>query len=234
MGYAVGAAELIPTLKQSQGNTYTVAIIPQGPHFYTGLLQAGGYLLLDHKKKDMLVISEQTENPEDIVIDPVDYSPILGKSWKNPVVTIKELSNEIGAKKKNTEHPSISETIHQQLPFIRVMTQTKGLVHISVGKKIGKAALEKIVQRIDDHRESYNIVFLTNIELSPIPKSGKSDEQKKIHQIIRTASPNKPLLYIFRQVLDILDKEPEIIAYVNPKDFGRSSSIATRYICAVG
>lgn len=34
MGYVVGAEELIPTLKPSS-QVYNIAILPQGPHFYT-------------------------------------------------------------------------------------------------------------------------------------------------------------------------------------------------------
>ena len=73
MGYVVGASELIPTLKPSKNTSYSVAILPQGPHFYTGLLQAAGYLLLDDKKKKIIVISEQSEDHKNIMIDGNSY-----------------------------------------------------------------------------------------------------------------------------------------------------------------
>jgi hypothetical protein len=34
MGYVIGAVELIPTLKPPL-KPYDIAILPQGPHFYT-------------------------------------------------------------------------------------------------------------------------------------------------------------------------------------------------------
>gem|GEM_PF-4114935 len=34
MGYVVGASELIPTLKPVS-KPHSIAILPQGPHFYT-------------------------------------------------------------------------------------------------------------------------------------------------------------------------------------------------------
>lgn len=106
-----------------------------------------------------------------------------------------------------------------QLPFIRAITETKELMHISIGKKISKAALDRTLHRMTEHSDRYNIVFLKNIEISTKPVSGRSDEQKKIDKIIRTASERDPLLYLFKKVLHTIDKEHEIIAYVNPKDF---------------
>jgi hypothetical protein len=71
----VGASELIPTLKPSQKNPYSVAILPQGPHFYTGLLQAAGYLLLDNKKKKFLIVSQQSDDSKHILVDTNEYGP---------------------------------------------------------------------------------------------------------------------------------------------------------------
>ena len=86
MGYVVGASELIPTLKPSPQKPYSVAILPQGPHFYTGLLQAAGYLLLDNKKKKLLIISQQSDDTNHSIIDTTNryvLSYLLsGLSWK--------------------------------------------------------------------------------------------------------------------------------------------------------
>ena len=120
------------------------------------------------------------------------------------------------------------------MPFFRVITESETLLHISIGEKAAKASLDKLISWIKRHIQEYNIVLLTNIELSASKKSRKDDEQKEIARIIQTSSSSASLLTIFQKILDIHKKKPEIVAYVNPGDFGKTSSLTTRYVCAVG
>jgi len=232
MGYVVWASELIPTLNPSAEKSYSVAILPQGPHFYTGLLQAAGYLLLDSKKKKLLVISQQSDDPKAIFIDSTAYGPMFGKSFKNSVKT-NDLVRKLGAKLALSGQKSLTEQIRFQLPFFRVITETNELLHISVGDKISPIQMKNIISWIKTQIQEYNIILLTNIELSKSTASKKSDEQKQIAKIIETWL-STPLLSIFQNICKSQKKKPEIIAYVNPGDFGKTTSLATRYICAVG
>lgn len=234
MGYVVWASELIPTLKPSPKKPYSVAIVPQWPHFYTWLLQAAGYLLLDNKKKKMLVISQQSDDEKHIVIDITSYGPVFGKIWKNSINKTTKIVREIGAKKWEIENKSLSEQIHAQLPFLRIITQSKEIVHMSIGKKTWESVLNKTSIWIKEHIHEYNIVFLTNIELPQANKSKKVDEHNKIAKIIQSVSSELPLLSLFQKILHVQKKKLEIIAYVNPGDFGKPTSLTTRYVCAVG
>ncbi len=229
MGYVVGASELIPTLKPSS-KPYNVAILPQGPHFYTWLLQAAGYLLLDTDKKNMLIISQQIEYPEDILIDHTTYGPILGKNLKNTGNNKALLAHELGAKTVYSQEQLLLGKIDVQLPFLRVITDTEEIIHISVGKNITQEKLKKILHWIKKHISDYTIVLLTNIELDQSTK--KVQEQEEILKIVEKSSI--PLLVLFQKILSTQKKKPEIIAYVNPGEFWGQSSKTTRYICAVG
>lgn len=121
-----------------------------------------------------------------------------------------------------------------QLPFLRVITESKELLHMSIGDKIPQNKLNKPVNWIKKHIQDYNIVLLTNIELDKPALSPKTDEQNKLAKIIQTVSQKTPLLTIFQKILGSQKKTPEIIAYVNPADFGKPTTLTTRYICAVG
>jgi len=234
MGYVVWAAQLIPTLKPSAKKTYSVAIIPQGPHFYTGLLQAAGYLLLDSKKKKVLIISQQSEDIKHILVDNNVYGPIFGQYIKSSSNKITKFAREIDAIISTSQQKLLAEYINFQLPFLRVISTSKEILHISIGEKSSKTSLNKVLKWIKNHKKEYNIVFLTNIELIQAAKSKKNDEQEKIAKIIQTSSEKKPLLTLFQKTLDSQKKRPQIIAYVNPADFGKATSLTTRYICAVG
>lgn len=233
MGYVVWAAELIPTLKPSPDKPFSLAILPQGPHFYTWLLQAAGYLLLDNQKKKIVIISQQSHATKDILLDNTSYGPIFGQTWKNPTTKTKALASQLGAKISTEKHTSLSEQMNFQLPFLRTITESDEIIHMSIGDNIGIIKTNKVICRINKIFKEYNIVILTNIELSKPAKSKKSDEQTQIAKIIQKASVSTPLLTIFQKILSSQKKKPEIVAYVNPGDFGKTWSLTTRYICAV-
>ena len=234
MGYVVGASELIPTLKPSPQKPYSVAILPQGPHFYTGLLQAAGYLLLDNKKKKLLIISQQSDDTNHSIIDTTTYGPIFGQTRKNSTAKTQKIAHDIGLQIGHPKQKSLYEQIRAQLPFIRTIMENKEFVHISIGEKTPQNILNRIAGWIKNNGEEYSIVLLTNIEVNTPAKSKRTDEQNKIAKIIQTVSPKTPLLTIFQKILTAQKKKPEIIAYVNPGDFGKPTSLTTRYICAVG
>lgn len=233
MGYVVWASELIPTLNPSSKKSYSVAILPQGPHFYTGLLQAAGYLLLNNQKKNLLILSQQSDDKKNILIDTIDYGPIIGQTWKNSATKINSIVRSIGAKKWLFQQKPLSDQIDFQIPFFRVIIGNEKLLHISIGDNISQIQIKKLWLWIHKHINQYNVVILTNIELSKSMKSKKSEEQDQIAKIIQTKSQSTPLLTTFQQILALQKKKPEIIAYVNPGDFGKTKSLTTRYICAV-
>lgn len=234
MGYVVWASELIPTLQPSQDTPFSIAILPQGPHFYTWLLQAAGYLLLDNQKKKLIIISQQSDNPKDIVLDANSYGPIFGQKWENTTTEKKTLASKLGAKLSLQEHISLAEQMSFQLPFLRTITETNKIIHISIGDKIPDTKTHKLIDWINKNFTEYNVVILANIELSSPTKSKKTDEQWQIAKIIQTTSLSTPLLTIFQKILKVQKKKPEIVAYVNPSDFGKAKSLTTRYVCAVG
>ncbi|MFA6255808.1 MAG: hypothetical protein WC606_01370 [Candidatus Absconditabacterales bacterium] len=243
MGYAVGAAELIPTLTPPK-QPYSVAILPQGPHYYTGLLQAAGYLLLDGQKKKLLVISKQSDDNKNILVDTTIYGPMFGQTRETPMPILSKIRTSIGALYSTKEHKTISDNVQFQLPFFRIITETKELVHIGIGERAPQIQMKKLLIWIQKHIQEYNIVLLTNIELSPSTKrskaksrkaeSKKHEEHAQIAKIIQTYSLSTPLLTLFQKILKFQKSEPEIIAYVNPGDFSKNSSLTTRYVCAVG
>ncbi len=234
MGYVVWASELIPTLKPASKKTYSLAILPQGPHFYTGLLQAAGYLLLDSKKKKLIIVSQQSDNSKDILIDTTRYGPIFGQTWENSPTKIKSFARDIDAKLVQPGQKSLIEYINFQLPFVRTITESKALFHISLGEKISQRAIHRVATWMIANIQEYNIVLLSNIKLSKPAKSSKTDEQNKLAKIIKTYSPKTPLLTLFQEILSAQKKKSEIIAYVNPGDFGKNWPLTTRYVCAVG
>lgn len=234
MGYVVWASELIPTLTPSPKKLHSLVILPQGPHFYTWLLQAAGYLLLDSQKKKILVISQQSDDSKNMLVDTTIFWPIFWQTRKTPITALSKIARSIGAKLSGKKSEMLWENIRFQLPFLRVITDTKEMIHVGVGDKTPQTQIKKLFTWINKNIQDYNIVFLTNIELSQPTQSKKSDEERQISKLIQTSSSNAHILTLFQKVLDAQKKKPEIIAYVNPGDFSKAWISTTRYVCAVG
>lgn len=233
MGYVVGAAEMIPTLKSAAKNTYTTAIIPQWPHFYTWLLQAAGYLLVNNKNK-LCIISQQSDDAKAILIDTNRYEPIFWQTRKNKAAVIAKIKTSIGGKYSTDADRQVADNLMLQLPFIRIIQEAKELVHLSIGEKISSLTTKKITTWIQNHAHEYTMVFLANIEISWVSRtSKKNNEENEISKSIQNWSSSSLLIQIFQSLLSKQKKQPEIIAYVKPQN-GEKSSKTTRYICAVG
>ena len=78
VSYTIGASEMIPDITSKAKQDYQLAILPVGPHFYTGILQSAGYLLLPQRKKLLLII-EQDQNNKEIYQLTGKIGPILGQ-----------------------------------------------------------------------------------------------------------------------------------------------------------
>lgn len=236
MGYAIWASELIPTLQPAAKNTYNIAILPQGPHFYTWLLQAAGYLLLNGQKKKLLIISQQSDDPKTVLVDTTIYGPMFWQTRATPMPILSKIKTQIGAKLSTKDHKNIGESLQFQMPFFRTITDTQELIHIGIGEKTPQIQIKKLLSWIHKNVDQYNVVCIANIELPPIKKPTKitTQEYKFIRTHIQKSSSTTSLVTIFQQIVATQKKKIEIIAYVNPGDFGKTKSLSTRYICAVG
>lgn len=233
MGYVVWASELIPTLQPPPNKSYSIAILPQGPHFYTWLLQAAGYLLLDASKKNLMIISQQSDDPKTILVDSTSYGPIFWQSWENSIAKTNALAKSIGGKITAPEQKNLFEQMLFQLPFLRVVTNTESIHHVSIGNNTPVVSIKKLMLWIKKNMSKYNIVLLTNIDIIGSVRSKKNDEEKQIAKLIQDPLSNITILTLFQNILKLDKKKPEVIAYVNPGDFGKTWSLTTRYVCAV-
>lgn len=227
MGYAIWACELIPTL-QANMYPYHIALLPQWPHFYTGLLQAAGYLLLENTKTEILIISQQLQYPKDIVVATNMYGPISGKKRNNTRENIHTIAKELEAKEE-----MISEDITFHLACINIITKVKKIVHISIGTGVSAIKINRLAKRIQKHKEQYNTVILTNIPVMSQQNSSQKNEHREILKSLQTPQVSFPCLLLFQKIIKTQDIQPQIIAYVNPKRAHQDQSVEIRYGCVM-
>lgn len=233
MWYVIGATEMIPTLEPTI-QPYSAILLPQWPHFYTWLLQAAGYLLLDGKKKKLILISEQYDDLKNILIDTNTYWPVFGTTREKSPKYIEKIQKQLNAKSSENSQKDISKNITKQLPFIRVIMEVEEYVHLSLGPQVSDIKKKSLLTWIKKNITDHNIVLLTNIEISEPTKNNKTNEQKEIANIVTNPkTPSSSLVSIFKDIHKITKQETEVIAYVNPRDLWDNWSLTTRYVCAV-
>ncbi len=233
-GYAVGVAQLIPEIQNLADKNYHIAMVPYGPYFYTGILQAAGYLLLDDAKKKMIIISSQDEDAQNILVNGAPLDSFLGFQRENTPPILKQIASKIKGKVIEKPNQTTLDKVQLQLPFIKVISQTETIIHIGIGDKINATKITTFTQWVQKNRSAYNIVFLHNFNLSTDKKNEKINDQKLISDTMKKPTVNgHPLMKIFHQIAKNGNKKPEIVAYSNPQRLWSKANILTRYLCAV-
>ena len=223
IGYCIGANEIVPDIHKKIDKDYHFAVLPYGPHFYTGVLQSSGYLLLPEKKNVLFIIS-QDQKADEIFQITGTFGPVLGKVWT--------LSTD---KQRDTNYqPQIHdlEAIVQHLAFLDVITQATCVSCIAVGEKLSVVNKKKLNTYLKAQQKSTNIVFLTNLSIHHGNKKGRKNDEALLQDILLGADKQSPsLLKLFQSISTQSKREAEVIAYANSWDFWGDKQKSTGYAC---
>ena len=190
---------MIPNIANKAGEDYQLAILPYGPHFYTGILQSAGYLLLPQRKKLLLII-EQEQNSTEIYQLTGKFGPILGQ----------EYSFEDKKYGRKTEfQPSIQDLwiILSHLAYMHTIGDTTHITCLAVGKTLSPTKQKKLNDYLGLVWSDTNIVFLTNVT---VPTQDINFPMSKLVKE-NTGSAVKT----FHTISKKLKRSSEIIAYAH-------------------
>lgn len=223
IGYSIGAHEIVPDIEKKADKDYNFAILPYGPHFYTGILQSAGYTLLSEKKNILFIITQDQQENEILEIS-WTFGPIVGKTWK--------LSTD--KQRKSDFKPQVQdlEIILQHLPFLQIITQTQDISCLAIGNELSPQKKKKLTTYITDRQKDTNIIFLTNVSIHNEEKKAKTTKKSVIKNILlETEKGNNRLLTYFDSIIATHHKEAEIIAYANSSDFWGKKEKGIWYAC---
>lgn len=190
---------MIPNIANKAGEEYQLAILPYGPHFYTGILQSAGYLLLPQRKKLLLII-EQDQNNKEIYQLTGKFGPILGQE---------RTFHEEKKQRKTDFQPSIQDlwNIFQHLAYIQTISYTSEISCLAVGSQLSPTKQKKLNDYLGLVWSDTNIVFLTNIT---VPTQDINFPMSKLVKE-NTGSAVKTFYAISKK----LKRSSEIIAYAH-------------------
>jgi hypothetical protein len=201
ISYTIGASEMIPDIGKKADKEYQLALLPYGPHFYTGILQSAGYLLLPSKKKTLFVISQE-EMPTKIVGVNGNIGPVLGQKRK--------IINDKSIWKQEIPLPETAgESIAQHMAFLTtIQTIPSKIQCIGIGEDLSPTQQQRLIIHLTRCLPTTNIIFLQNFTTHP----GSKDISQKTFVAANTAQNTVKSFYTMSKKLK---KTPEIIAYAH-------------------
>ncbi len=217
VSYAIGASEMIPNIAKKAAKKYELAVLPHGPHFYTGILQSAGYLLLP-KKESTLFICHDDESPSKISQIAWTIWPML---WQERIL-------QTDCKRKNIcdihQVPwKFTEMLLQHISFLSVINTYKTKIScLRIGQKLPVQEQKKLTTFLTKILPTTNIIFLQNFTTD----TKKSSDKEK------TFLPEKisqGVMKCFYTLTQTLKKKSEIIAYAHKdkqKDKGYACVLA--------
>lgn len=207
ISYTIGASEMIPDIGKKSGKNYQLALLPHGPHFYTGILQSAWYLLLPEKKRTLFIMTQDYQKNEIFQITWTVW-PILGRS---------RTFHEDKKIRKTTYQLSIQDLwiLLQHIAFLSTITETQEIACLAVGENLSPAQQKKLTAYLTDCLPDTNIIFLQNFTAQ---QGAKNISEKTFIP----ANSKQSTIKSFHALSTKIRKKPQIIAYAHGNKKGKA------------
>ncbi|HKL43884.1 MAG TPA: hypothetical protein VJ892_01250 [Candidatus Absconditabacterales bacterium] len=214
--YLVGAKDFFLGKK----NNYSVGLIPDGHHIYTGTLKAAGYRLL--KPNDTLVLVGESAIDNKLFVYSKNIKNFMGKDWN--------IDQEIEVKLKSYDFVEFTnkkfDRIDSELPFLNIISQYKNLVFIEIGENIEK---NKLLNTLFDIYKKSNIIFISDFHKDKSMEECKSLDKKILNLNFVKKNKDLYLVNVFLSLANRLGKTPELLAYLNSGDISIDKKITNGF-----
>ncbi len=223
VSYIVHAGKILTKEKHLPKKIYQHAYIPSWSELYTGYLKAAWYLFLDKSLKNICIISQQKEYPNDIMY-----------YWEQEKFLIwwREIHNIWITETKRIE--SIPWEIYDQLLYLRLLTQCKTVIILWIWENINtKDATKKLNEIL---KTEYWIICISTNSKQKSRKKSKNEDLVMIEHVlskkIYKPNPNR-LGNTYINIIKKYKKKSELISYVHTSDFDIPTTNEQWYICMV-
>lgn len=227
--YSIQAYEAMKIAKRKIQSGYRFALVPKGSYIYTWVLQTTWYLLLDHQKKDIIIIANQNTNPENIEIYNEKVWPIL---WYNFPWMEFDSKNKVYLKSKD-----IPEDLKFQLSISRVVLDSKKYLYIGIWDNTKEKNILNLIKNLEKNYSESNVIFLSNLSQNEKIKQSKKSDQITIENIILQQKSEfidwNIILSTYINFSKHFKQSPEIVMYANSWDFDWSKEKTNWFTCMV-
>lgn len=238
MSYTIQATEVLKQKPDSlEANGQRFLFIPDGPHYYTGILQAMGYLITEKffkNKKNLIIFSNSDSSKHfKILQEPTSY---LWQERDTQTTAKKLIKNHEFVQEALSSDKKLKSAIRDQLIFVRTLIPHHNIMRATMGKACPWTHLSMLFN--DTALQGFNIIIIGQLHEN-INNENCMDLDKDLittlllGKSIASQKNNFPGLYCFSKLCKDHEKQPEIIAYLNSCQMWADDENCTGYACIV-
>jgi len=185
-------------------------------------LQAAGVLAIKKDSKTTIIIYQQNKEPESILIHNQDIGPILGQTFSFQEVR-KKLPKQIMSFTQFTPLTDFTDSIENQIYFIKTLSSLEELVIIGIGEGIEQKKIDTLLGHIHKKSSDAITLFVNNFSHEKEFELCRKDDDAMItniisHKVKSTNENRYQLPKIFSDYSKKLKRTPAIVAYTNTGD----------------
>ncbi len=242
MSYTIQATEILKeTPTKLQKETYRYMLMANWLHYYTGVLQTMGYLLIDkfftQSKNLILFHTQQKNNTIELLSKDISY---LWKKRKTPT-DINQLTQELSfIETQKTPSIKIQDEITNQIKFIRVLNPHHEIARWTIGSSLTLQNFNNFLNH--PIIQSYNIIFVGWLHSMKDETECINQDKTLINHLLLWKKMNHykkdfPHLYYFSEASRYLHNKnwntTEILAYLNTSQMNDTNINCTGYTCII-
>jgi len=238
--YTNQAFQILEERKEDITESYSVGLIPNGPHYYSGILQATSFLLHKYhfKHKNITLIFKHQWDSKKIIFYKNKIGPILGK-YRESSKDIEILSKKYTFLKQEKSNDNIIANIREQIPFIRILSEIKQINIISIWKN---TVIKDLNTLLNDHviKNNYSAFFVGECHnIFSEEQAIVADKNLIINTLSKTIpnpkefKKNFPIWYFFIKYIKQQKHTANAIAYLNSASVWWDTEKTTWFACIV-
>lgn len=219
VSYVVWAQDFFLNIEKKD---FSIWLIPDWHHIYTGTLKALWYKLL--KKSDTLVLIWEWAINNRISVLWNLWEMFMGKKWwKNQsILNILETYDfvDIVAHK--------FDWVDSELPFIRIISDYKNIVFLEIWDALPKTKLINLLNKIS---KKANLLFISDFHTDKPMSICKKLDKKILDLGFISKNQNLFILEMFLELAKKVKKDPQNMGYLNTWDISTDKEYTTGFWC---
>ncbi len=208
----------------NEKNKFSVWLIPDGHHIYTGTLKAVWYRLLKPSKTLILIWEWAINNKVCILNRSIDFFMWKERSLDKKIFSLLKWHDFVDL----VDHEF--DRISSELPFLRIISDYDNIVFMEIWDKVSKIKLTNLLSQFSDHA---NLMFISDFHRDKTMKVCKEMDNQILDLDFVKKDKELFLIELFLRIAKKQSKTPSLSAYLNTWDISTDKKITNWFGCMV-
>jgi len=206
----------------TEKNNFSIWLIPDWHHIYTGTLKSLWYKLLKDSETLILIWEWAINNRISVLWELWDN--FMGKKWDKNTELLDILENydfvDIVAHK--------FDWVDSELPFFRIISDYKNIIFLEIWDALPKTKLITLLNKIS---KKANLLFISDFHTDKPMNICKKLDKKILDLDFISKNQNLFIVETFLTLAKKIKKDPNIVGYLNTWDISTDKKDTTGFGC---